>query len=137
MNSRATRLTTIHLDDVQNYVYACLDRNPIYTSDKYARSLGFSFIPIPDSLLTGIISGIIGTELPGEGLFIVEQKLKFPSYGSLGDPLEASVEVIETTNYHSEELPMTQYTLKVEITQDKVAILTGEMVVQRCQNLTE
>jgi acyl dehydratase len=70
------------------------DTNPIFKDRDHAQSLGFRDMPLPGGLLGGIVSDLLGTQLPGRGTNWLKQKYHFlkPTYP--GEEITARVEII-------------------------------------------
>lgn len=49
---------------------------------------------VPDALIAGLFSMILGTTLPGEGTIYLKQKLNFLSQANVADELIAKVEIV-------------------------------------------
>ncbi|MFY9227060.1 MAG: hypothetical protein WAQ98_30585 [Blastocatellia bacterium] len=49
---------------------------------------------IPEPLIAGLFSMILGTTLPGEGTIYLKQKLNFLSQANVADELTAKVEIV-------------------------------------------
>jgi acyl dehydratase len=59
------------------------------------RGLGFGAPDgVPGPLLAGMISDLLGTELPGPGTMWMKQDLHFPAAAPVGEEVVAAVEVI-------------------------------------------
>ncbi|MBL8192533.1 MAG: hypothetical protein JNM06_01825 [Blastocatellia bacterium] len=50
---------------------------------------------IPEALIAGLFSMILGTTLPGEGTIYLKQKLNFLSQANAADELTAKVEIVD------------------------------------------
>jgi hypothetical protein len=48
---------------------------------------------VPGPLLAGMISDLLGTELPGEGTMWMKQEMSFPASAPVGVPVTAVVEI--------------------------------------------
>lgn len=62
------------------------DYNPIHVES--ARNIAHG------ALLNGLVSGIIGTKLPGPGTIVIEQNLTFPKPCYAGDTVEVTVKIV-------------------------------------------
>lgn len=81
--------------DVELFVMVSQDHNPIHSSEEYARTTRFKRRIVPGLLTASMISGVLGTRLPGYGTIYMSQELKFERPVYFGDELECTVEVIE------------------------------------------
>jgi 3-hydroxybutyryl-CoA dehydratase len=92
----ATELTrTIDEATVREFVEATGDANPIHSDPAFAASTRFGEIIAPGILTGGLISAVIGTELPGPGTLYISQTFRFLRPVRLGDVITARVEVTE------------------------------------------
>ncbi len=82
-------------EDVELFVKVSQDLNPIHTSGEYARNTRFGKRIVPGLLTASMISGVLGTKLPGYGTVYMSQDLKFLHPVYFGDVLICEVEVID------------------------------------------
>lgn len=69
------------------------DINPLFLCKDFAENLGFTTLPVPSDLLGGMVSNLLGTDLPGLGTNWLKQELKFLHPAYIGDILSAEVEI--------------------------------------------
>jgi acyl dehydratase len=81
--------------DITAFVGAVGDTNPLHSDAAFAAGTRFKGIIAPGILTAGLISGVIGTRLPGFGTVYLSQDLKFHEPVRPGDTITARVEVIE------------------------------------------
>jgi acyl dehydratase len=79
--------------DLREYVLIADDCNPLYTDTNYAKGVGFNGTPLPGGLLGGILSNLLGTQLPGRGTNWLKQKLYFHTPAYPNEKLSAQVEI--------------------------------------------
>ena len=92
---RAELTRVVEQDDIAAFVDAVGDYNPVHSDPAYAASTAFK-VPIAPGIYTaGLISAVIGTQLPGPGAIYLSQSLKFVKPVKAGDTITARVEVIE------------------------------------------
>lgn len=65
------------------------DHNPIHKSSSNCQPL------VHGAFLNSIISGVIGTKLPGPGTILVSQSFNFPSKCFTDLPIEVTVELLD------------------------------------------
>lgn len=82
-------------EDVELFVMVSQDHNPIHSSEEYAKTTRFKSRIVPGLLTASMISGVLGTKLPGYGTIYMAQDLRFLHPVYFGDELECVVEVIE------------------------------------------
>ena len=81
--------------DIVEFVGAVGDDNPIHSDAEFAAGTTFREPIAPGVFTAGLISGVIGTRLPGPGAIYLSQSLKFIRPVKIGDTITARVEVIE------------------------------------------
>jgi acyl dehydratase len=92
---RAEITRVIEPDDIASFVDAVGDYNPVHSDPAYAAGTPFK-VPIAPGIYTaGLISAVIGTQLPGPGAIYLSQSLKFVKPVKAGDRITARVEIIE------------------------------------------
>lgn len=80
--------------DIEMFSEVSTDRNPVHLDDDYARDTIFEGRIAHGMLTAGLISAVIGEQLPGHGTVYMGQTLKFLAPVRPGDMVEAEVEVI-------------------------------------------
>ena len=92
---RAELTRVVEQDDIAAFVDAVGDYNPVHSDAAYAAGTPFK-VPIAPGIFTaGLISAVIGTQLPGPGAIYLSQSLKFVKPVKSGDTITARAEVIE------------------------------------------
>jgi 3-hydroxybutyryl-CoA dehydratase len=107
------------------YLYAGIsgDYNPAHIDETYARNTYFKTRIAHGMLSAGLISAVIGTQLPGPGSIYLRQTLTFLAPVRMGDTITAHVEVVEKIDGKKVCLKTTC------INQDAVMVLEGEALV--------
>jgi 3-hydroxybutyryl-CoA dehydratase len=82
-------------EDIEAFVDAVGDHNPVHSDSAYAASTQFKEPIAPGIFTAGLISAVIGTQLPGPGAIYLSQSLKFTRPVKFGDRITARVEVEE------------------------------------------
>ncbi|XP_015433274.1 PREDICTED: hydroxyacyl-thioester dehydratase type 2, mitochondrial [Dufourea novaeangliae] len=77
---------TITGDDILNFANLTGDYNPVHTGS--ANNL------VHGALLNGLVSGVIGTKLPGPGTILVQQNITYPKPCYAGDKIEIKVQIV-------------------------------------------
>ncbi|XP_035723897.1 uncharacterized protein LOC118442431 [Vespa mandarinia] len=91
VGDRISIFKTITDSDVLNFAKLTNDYNPIHiTSEKNI---------VHGALLNGLVSGVLGTKLPGPGTIVTEQFLKFPNSCYVGDTVEIIIQIISFKMY--------------------------------------
>lgn len=81
--------------DIELFAEVSTDRNPVHLDDAYAVDTIFEGRIAHGMLTAGLISAVIGEQLPGHGTVYLGQSLKFLAPVRPGDMVTAEVEVLE------------------------------------------
>ena len=79
--------------DIEMFATISTDRNPVHLDEEYARDTIFEGRIAHGMLTAGLISAVIGEQLPGHGTVYLGQTLKFMSPVRPGDVVRAEVQV--------------------------------------------
>lgn len=85
---------TISESDVYTYAGVTGDFNPAHVNEHYASSTFFKRRIAHGLLSAGLISNVLGTQLPGTGSLYISQDLNFTAPVFIGDTVTARVEVV-------------------------------------------
>lgn len=80
-------------EDIQMFAKVSTDHNPVHMDDDYAKETIFNGRIAHGMLTAGLISAVIGEQLPGHGTIYMGQTLKFMAPVRPGDMVTAEVEV--------------------------------------------
>jgi len=107
------------------YLYAGIsgDFNPAHINEAFASQTYFKTRIAHGMLSAGLISAVIGTQLPGPGSIYMQQALTFLAPVYMGDTIQARVEVVEKMEKKRVRLKTTCRN------QDDVVVLDGEALV--------
>ena len=86
---------TITDEDIEFFAQVSTDRNPVHLDDDYARDTIFEGRIAHGMLTAGLISAVIGEQLPGHGTVYLGQSLKFLAPVRPGDTVHAEVKVVD------------------------------------------
>ncbi|KOC59693.1 Armadillo repeat-containing protein 7, partial [Habropoda laboriosa] len=75
-------------DDILNFAKLTGDYNPLHVESSNNLVHG--------ALLNGLVSGVLGTKIPGPGTIVVEQNLIFPAPCYADDIIEIEVQIVST-----------------------------------------
>ena len=81
--------------DIELFAQVSTDRNPVHLDDAYAMDTIFEGRIAHGMLTAGLISAVIGEQLPGHGTVYLGQSLRFLGPVRPGDFVTAEVEVME------------------------------------------
>lgn len=93
--------TTRHLQkvvtdrDIEMFAEVSTDRNPVHLDDAYAQDTIFQGRIAHGMLTAGLISAVIGEQLPGHGTVYLAQSLKFMAPVRPGDLVRAEATVTQ------------------------------------------
>ena len=109
--------------DIALFAEISTDHNPVHLDDEYAQDTIFEGRIAHGMLTAGLISAVIGEQLPGHGTVYLGQSLKFMAPVRPGDQVMAEVEVTEID--HAKR----KVTMQTRCEVDGKNVLKGEAVV--------
>jgi len=109
--------------DIELFAEVSSDRNPVHLDESYARDTIFQGRIAHGMLTAGLISAVIGEQLPGHGTVYLGQSLKFMAPVRPGDCVVAVVKV--TAIDHSRR----RVTLETHACVGDTVVLKGEALV--------
>ena len=95
VGEKVSMCKTITESDVKTFAEISGDTNPLHLDKEFASSSIFGERVAHGMLTAGLISAVIGTQLPGVGTIYMSQSLRFTAPVKFGDTIEAEVEVKE------------------------------------------
>ena len=81
--------------DIEQFAEISTDYNPVHLDDEYARDTIFEGRIAHGMLTAGLVSAVIGEQLPGHGAIYMSQNLKFLAPVRPGDLVHAEVKVVD------------------------------------------
>ncbi len=114
---------TVTDEDIEMFAQVSTDRNPVHLDESYAQDTIFEGRIAHGMLTAGLISAVIGEQLPGHGTVYMGQSLKFLAPVRPGDTVLAEVEVIDID--HSKR----RVRLETRCLVDGKKVLIGEATV--------
>ena len=81
--------------DIEKFAEISTDHNTVHLDDEYARDTIFEGRIAHGMLTAGLVSAVIGEQLPGHGTIYMSQNLKFLAPVRPGDLVHAEVKVID------------------------------------------
>ena len=114
---------TVSDRDIELFAEVSTDRNPVHLDEDYARETIFAGRIAHGMLTAGLISAVIGEQLPGHGTVYLGQSLRFLAPVRPGDTVLAEVEV--TAIDHSRR----RVTLDCRCAVGDTTVLKGEALV--------
>ena len=109
--------------DIEMFAEVSTDHNPVHLDDDYARDTIFEGRIAHGMLTAGLISAVIGEQLPGHGSVYLGQSLKFLAPVRPGDMVRAVVTVTEI------DYSRRRVTLDTRCEIDGKPVLKGEATV--------
>ncbi|MEJ2201697.1 MAG: MaoC family dehydratase, partial [Desulfuromonadaceae bacterium] len=79
--------------EIETFAAISLDRNPLHLDAEYAKNTPFGGRIVHGMLVAGLISALIGQELPGEGSILLRFSMSFIRPVRIGEEVTAGVEV--------------------------------------------
>ena len=81
--------------EVIEYAKLTGDNNPLHVDPEFAAESSFGRPIVHGLLVSGLISALLGSKLPGEGTIYLGQELKFLAPVFVDEEIEAVVEVVD------------------------------------------
>ena len=119
----ATTGKTITEADILLYAAVSTDTNPTHLNAEFAAAGPFKERVAHGMLTAGLISAVLGTQLPGPGTVYLGQTLRFRGPVKIGDTVTATVEV---TEIHADKK---RAVLKTHCTVAGKTVIEGEATV--------
>ena len=110
-------------EDIEMFAQISTDRNPVHLDDDYAQDTIFEGRIAHGMLTAGLISAVIGEQLPGHGTVYMGQSLKFLAPVRPGDRVHAEVKVVEI------DIAKRRVTLDCHCSVEGKKVLVGEAKV--------
>jgi 3-hydroxybutyryl-CoA dehydratase len=121
---RASYTKTITDADVRRFAEITGDANPLHVDEAFASRSRFGGRIAHGILTAGLISTVIGMQLPGPGGIYISQTLAFLKPVRIGDTITATAEVV------AYDAARRRLRLKTTcVNQDGATVLDGEAVV--------
>lgn len=95
IGDHAALTKTVTEADILKFADVTLDRNPVHIDADFAKGSLFKERIAHGMLGAGLVSAVLGTELPGYNTIYLGQELKFTAPVKIGDTITAEVEVLE------------------------------------------
>jgi len=109
--------------DIRLFAEVSTDHNPVHLDDAYAQDTIFEGRIAHGMLTAGLISAVIGEQLPGHGTVYLGQSLKFMAPVRPGDTVTACVKVIAI------DYAKRRVTLETHCAVGDTVVLKGEALV--------
>ncbi|MHB8073117.1 MaoC family dehydratase [Desulfosporosinus fructosivorans] len=124
LNDTAYFEKTLTQSDVFLYAGISGDNNPAHINEVYAKESIFKERVVHGLLTAGLISAVLGTQLPGPGTVYLSQDLKFLKPVRFNDTIKAEVIVVEI-DYDKNRIRLNT----ICTNQNKEIVLTGTALV--------
>lgn len=111
-------------DDVQTFANISGDKNPIHLDENFAAKTRFRKRLVHGILISGVISALLGMELPGPGSIYIKQTLNFRAPVFIGDTITATVTII---NIRKDKPIITLDTTCSN--QDEILVIDGQAIL--------
>jgi len=86
---------TISAKDIEAFAAVTGDTNPVHLDEAYAQTTPFKARIAHGMMSAGLISTVLGTQLPGPGCIYLDQQIKFRAPVFINDTVVATVTVEE------------------------------------------
>lgn len=125
IGSKASFSKTISESDVYLFAGITGDLNPVHINKSEAKKTIFKERVAHGILVSGLISNVIGMQLPGPGTIYLEQHLRFLKPVIIGDTVTAVVTLISILNAEKGILKLSTDIFNEE----RELVITGEATV--------
>ncbi|MEW5994582.1 MAG: MaoC family dehydratase [Candidatus Zixiibacteriota bacterium] len=115
---------TISESDVYLFAGITGDANPAHLNEEYAKTTKFGKRIAHGMLVCGLVSNVLGNQLPGNGTIYMSQTVKFLAPVYFGDTITARAEVIEKRDEKKRIVLRTTC-----VNQDGNLVVDGEAIV--------
>ena len=112
-------------EDVSTFAKLSLDTNPVHLDEDYAKTTIFGRKIIHGFLSGSLISGVIGTLLPGNGAIYLHQDMDFKNPVYVGEIITA---IVQVENVKVEK--RIAYLSTICVNQDNEVKITGNAVIK-------
>lgn len=109
--------------DISMFAEITGDKNPLHTSKEFAAKTKFGELIAHGMMTAGLISAVLGMQLPGPGTIYLSQTLKFLAPVKIGDEITARVEIVEVISERRLRLQTQCLNQRAEV------VLDGEAIV--------
>ena len=92
---KATMVKEASAELAEQYGEITGDYSPIHFSDEFAIEQGFSGRIMHGLFCLGMISKLLGTEVPGKGAIFVDESIKYLAPVYMGDVIETTVTITD------------------------------------------
>jgi 3-hydroxybutyryl-CoA dehydratase len=121
IGEEATLTKIVNEDDIKAFARISGDHNPVHMNEGYAKGTMFGGRIAHGMLVASLISGVLGTMLPGPGAIYLSQQLRFLAPVRPGDEVTARAKV---TGWDPER---GRVTLSTEVANKKgITVIAGE-----------
>ena len=124
VGNRASLSKVFSEQDVTIFAGISSDRNPIHLNEVFATHTRFGHRIVHGMLTAGLISAVLGTQLPGPGSIYLSQTLEFRAPVYIGDRITACVEIIAVRK----DKPIVTLTTICKNQHDEI-VIAGEAVL--------
>jgi 3-hydroxybutyryl-CoA dehydratase len=114
---------TISETDVYNFAGVTGDMNPMHVNEEYAKNTFFGGRIAHGILSVGLLSNVMGNQIPGPGSVYISQFCSFKRPVRIGDTITARVEVTDV-NVEKNRLTLRTYC----VNQKGEIVLDGEAI---------
>ena len=124
IGDNASLTKTFNDEDVRSFSEISGDKNPVHLDDEFAAQTQFKKRLVHGMLTAGLISAVLGTELPGPGSIYISQSINFRAPVFIGDAITATATIVKIR----EGKPIVTLETICK-NQDDVVVLKGEAVL--------
>lgn len=120
----ATGKKTITDEDIIKFIDITGDDQPLHTDEKYAKTTRFGTRVVHGMLTASLVSGVLGTKLPGPGCILVSSSFSFIKPVKIGDTVEITVTV---RGFHPTKKNLVLFQVSLDV--EKKPVIAGSASV--------
>ncbi|HSY76636.1 MAG TPA: MaoC family dehydratase [Bacteroidia bacterium] len=95
VGDKATVKKVFTTEEVELFAILSTDKNPVHLDDAYSATTIFKKRIVHGSLVSSLISSVLGNTLPGNGSIYLSQMVNFKKPVFLNDEVTCTVEIME------------------------------------------
>lgn len=95
LGDRAILIKNASEEVVNSYAELSGDKNPIHIDDEYAKKSRFGARIAHGLFCQAMVSNLIGTQLPGNGAILTDERIEFKKPVYIGDDIKCICEIVK------------------------------------------
>ena len=120
MGMGATGNKTITNEDIIKFIDITGDDQPLHTDEEYAKTTRFGTRVVHGMLTASLVSGVLGTKLPGPGCILISSSFSFANPVKIGDTVDITVTV---RGFHPTRKNIVMFNISLDV--DNKPVIAG------------